>query len=129
MLPNFLLPEITAQKNGTSPAFELGGSIGKQLMLTLGITRIVEQESLDIEIWGSADNENWGDRPLLRFPQKFYCGTYTLMLDLTDRPEVRYLRVDYKLNRWGRGDSTPLFSFYVFAQVLAQPAELVAAVA
>ncbi len=131
MLPNFVLPETTAQKNGSGPAFELGASRGGQLLLTLGITRIIEQESLDVEIWGSADNESWGERPLLRFPQKFYCGTYTLLLDMSKVPDVKYLRVDYKVNRWGRGDGIPLFSFYVFAQTAApvSNAELCAAVA
>ena len=28
-------------------------------MLTLGITRILEQESLEVTIWGSSDGEKW----------------------------------------------------------------------
>lgn len=129
MLPKFLVPETVARENGSGPEVELGRGSGKQLLLTLGITRIVEQESLDIEIWGSADRTNWGDKPMLRFPQKFYCGTYSMLLNLTNHPEVKYLRVEYKLNRWGRGDGTPLFGFYVFAQEAAQPAIIHAAVA
>lgn len=116
MLPNFLLPETVARQNGESQVVDLGHASGKQLLLTLGITRIIEQESIDVEIWASPDKTNWGDKPVLRFPQKFYCGTYSLLLNLTNRPDVRYLRVNYKLNRWGRGEATPLFGFYVFAQ-------------
>ena len=122
MLPTFLLPETTAQNNGSSPEIELGDAAGKQLLLTLGITRIVEQESLDVELWGSADKTAWGDKPLLRFPQKFYCGTYSLLLDLAKHSDIRYLRIDYKLNRWGRGDGKPLFGFYVFAEDAARSA-------
>lgn len=116
MIPSFLLPETVAQKNGSGPEFHLGDSAGKPLLLTLGITRIVEQESLDVEVQGSADGTTWIDKPLLRFPQKFYCGTYSLLLDLSKHPEVKHLRLAYKLNRWGRGDATPLFGFYVFAE-------------
>ncbi len=120
MLPNFLLAETTACEDGSGPVLELGEAAGKLLVLTLGITRIIEQESLDLSIWGSADGTDWGARPLVAYPQKFYCGTYTILLDLSDRPEVRHLRVQWKMNRWGRGDSKPLFGFYVFGQVSAE---------
>ena len=116
MLPNFLLPETVVRENGNSPELELGNSKVKIIALTLGITRIVEQESLDVSVWGSADNTDWGTKPLLAFPQKFYCGTYNLLLDLTEQPNTQYLRVQWKVNRWGRGDAKPLFGFYVFAQ-------------
>ena len=120
MLPNFLMPETLARQNGTGPEVELGQLSGKQLLLTLGITRIIEQESLDIEIWGSGDGANWGDKPMLRFPQKFYCGTYSMLLNLTSHPTVNHLRVGFKVNRWGRGEPTPLFGFYVFAEEAAK---------
>ncbi len=123
MLPDFLVPETVTRQNGTSPEVELGVSSGKQLLLTLGITRIIEQESLDIEVWGSSDRTTWGDKPLLKFPQKFYCGTYSLLLSLESHPQVKYLRVNYKLNRWGRGEPTPLFGFYVFVQDAASMAQ------
>ena len=116
MLPNFLFPETVTRQNGTGPELELGAVSGTKLLLTLGITRIIEQESLDVEVWGSTDKVAWGDKPILKFPQKFYCGTYSLLLDLTKHPDVNYLRIAYKLNRWGRGDATPLFGFYVFAE-------------
>jgi hypothetical protein len=129
MLPNFLLPETVTRQNGTGPEVDLGQSSGKQLLLTLGITRIIEQESLDIEVWGSADKANWGDKPLLKFPQKFYCGTYSQLLSLAGHPEVKYLRINFNVNRWGRGEPMPLFGFYVFVQEAARAATLQAAVA
>lgn len=115
MLPSFLLPETTARENGFGPAMEVGNDTGV-LAITLGITRIREQESLDIAIWGSADGSNWGTKPIIHFPQKFYCGTYSMELDLTEQPDVRYLRTEYKMNRWGRGEPTPLFGFYLFVE-------------
>lgn len=119
MLPNFILPEMVARKDGNGPTIELGNAACKAVLLTLGITRIIEQESLDLAICGSKDGESWDDKPIIIFPQKFYCGTYTLLLDLTSRPEVKYIRCQWKLNRWGRGEPTPLFEFYVFAQEAA----------
>ncbi len=97
---------------------DIGDAQGKLVSLTLGITRIIEQESLDLAIWGSPDGIDWGARPLMSFPQKFYCGTYTIMLDLGSRPEVRYLRAQWKMNRWGRGDLKPMFEFYLFAEIM-----------
>ena len=122
MLPNFLVPETVVHEDGTGPECELGDLTERLLLLSLGITRIIEQESLDISIWGSPDNADWGAKPLISYPQKFYCGTYQILLDLNDRPGVRYLRVQWKVGRWGRGSAKPLFGFYVFAEEMARQA-------
>jgi hypothetical protein len=119
MLPNFLLPEQVVRQDGAGPVIPLADAQGRMLTITLGITRIIEQESLDLLIHGSTDGETFGEKPILRFPQKFYCGTYTLLLDLTSVPEVTHIRVSWKMNRWGRGEPTPLFGMYVFAQQAA----------
>lgn len=116
MLPNFLLPEQTVRQNGSGPALELGQHAGNVLSITLGVNRIIEQESLDVSIWGSPDGENWGSKPLAAFPQKFYCGVYSLLVDLSGAPDVRFIRCDWKVSRWGRGEPTPLFGVYVFAE-------------
>jgi len=116
MLPSFLLPEAVIRGDAEGPVVGLGASQGKVLLLTLGITRIVEQESLDVSIWGSPDGVNWGAKPLASFPQKFYCGTYQLVLDLGERADVQYLKATYKLARWGHGEPKPLFGAYLFAQ-------------
>jgi len=116
MLPNFLLPESVLREDGSSEAIDLGSSQGMMLQVTLGITRIIEQESLDVSISGSTDGSTWSDKPLLAFPQKFYCGTYSMTLDLGAQPEVCFLKVNWKMNRWGRGEPQPLFGFYVFAE-------------
>ncbi len=116
MLPGFIFPETNVREAGSSPALELGKSQGGLVLLTLGITRIIEQESLDVSIWGSADNSNWGAKPLIAFPQKFYCGTYQILLDLGQHPDVKHLCVKWHAQRWGKGDPKPLFGFCVFAQ-------------
>jgi hypothetical protein len=116
MLPQFLVPETTVRAAGAGPELDLGDQQGETLLLTLGITRIIEQESIDISIWGSPDGQNWGTKPLLAFPQKFYCGTYQIILDLSEHPDIKYVRAKWQVNRWGKGDLKPLFTIYLFAQ-------------
>lgn len=116
MLPNFLLPEQVVRQSGCGPAIEIGETGTGVLALTLGINRIIEQESLDLRIVGSSDGETWNEKPLAAFPMKFYCGVYTLLVDLMDQPDVRFLRAEWKVNRWGRGEPTPLFGMYVLAE-------------
>ena len=57
-------------------------------------------------------------KPVTSFPQKFYCGTYQLLVDLSHHPEVKSLRVKWAVNRWGKGDPKPLFTLYVFVQAV-----------
>ena len=118
MLPEFLVAETTVREAGTGSAMDLGEQLGSTFVLTLGITRIIEQESIDLSIWGSADGTDWGAKPISTFPQKFYCGTYQIILDLSDRPDVKFLRAKWAVNRWGKGDSKPLFSIYLFVQAM-----------
>lgn len=116
MAPGFILPEITSQESGSGPAVDVSEAAGRILQVTLGITRSVEQESLDVQIFGSPDGKEWSKHPIATFPQKFYCGTYTIMVDLSRHPEVRFIRAQWKMNRWGRGSLKPLFGFYIFAE-------------
>lgn len=116
MQPQFLLPETTVREAGTGPVIGLGEEQDGTLILTLGITRIIEQESIDISIWGSPDGSDFGTKPLASYPQKFYCGTYQILVDLSDRPDVRYLRAKWQVNRWGKGDPKPRFTVYLFVQ-------------
>ncbi len=125
MLPAFLVEQTVVREEGTGPGFALGPSQGKPLLLTLGITRIIEQESLELSVWGSSDGTDGGNKPLASRPEKFYCGTYKLEIDLSAHPDVRFLRAHWKVNRWGRGAPAPLFEFYVFAQETTVQAETV----
>ncbi|MEO8593794.1 MAG: hypothetical protein ABI759_10770 [Candidatus Solibacter sp.] len=118
MLPEFLLTETTVREAGTGPEVALGEQQGGMLVLTFGITRIIEQQSIDLSLWGSADGTTWSAKPIATFPQKFYCGTYQIIADLSSQPDVQFLRVKWAVNRWGKGEPKPLFSFYVFAQAM-----------
>jgi hypothetical protein len=116
MLPTLLLPESIARADGNGPEFDLGSQRGKLLVLTLGITRIIEQESLEVSIWGSQDGERWSSRPIVTFPPKFYCGIYSTLLNLSSQPDVRFVRVTWKMSRWSKADAMPMFGFYVYAE-------------
>ncbi|MBI4480001.1 MAG: hypothetical protein HY651_08255 [Acidobacteria bacterium] len=122
MYDAFLVSEITVESAGESEPLELGAAAGKPILLTLAITRIVEQESLDVSVWGSADGTDWGPKPLTAFPQKFYPGVYQLLLDLSKTSELRYLRAKWAVNRWGVGSPKPRFSFLIKLQEQAPAA-------
>ena len=116
MLDAFVVPEITIEANGEGEPIELGEGAGKAFLLTLAVTRIVEQEALDVSIWGSADGKDWGAKPLTAFPQKFYQGVYQLWMELREKPEVKFLKAKWVVNRWGVGQTKPRFSFLVKIQ-------------
>jgi hypothetical protein len=109
-----LVPEKTvASAKGDGPALDIGGSASRVFLLTVDITDIIEQEALDVSIYGSADGAAWGAKPLLAFPQKFYRGQHPMLLDLTLHAEVKFIRAHWEVNRWGRGSDTPQFQFHV----------------
>jgi len=116
MQAEFLVEETTVREAGAGPAIGIGDQAGEALILTLGITRIIEQESIDVSVLGSVDGTEWLSKPVASFPQKFYCGTYQIFCDLTVHPDVKFLRAKWAVNRWGKGDPKPLFSIYLFAQ-------------
>jgi hypothetical protein len=118
MQPAFLVPESSVYANGQGPTVELSPPTPESILVTLGITKTVEQEFLQLSIHGSSDGTNWQPVPLTAFPQKFYPGVSAILLDLKAHPDVSYLRAQWKVNRWGRGDKTPNFRFYVFAEPL-----------
>jgi hypothetical protein len=116
LAPAFLVPETTVHGNGESAAVSIGTPRPDALLVTVGVTKIVEQESLLVSIQGSTDGATWFPHPLAVFPQKFYTGISTMVIDLAAHPEVAQLRAQWKTTRWGRGDKTPSFTFYVFAE-------------
>lgn len=111
-----LVPETIAQRDGAGPVVELPPNGNRLFVFTLEINRAVEQESLEIEIWGSGDEEGWGEKPLMTLPRKFYCGVYSALVNLVNRPEVKYLQVKWRMRRWARGRTEPLFGFTSFMQ-------------
>lgn len=114
MVDTFLVPEkTTIHSKGDGPAVEIGGAGTRVLLASLNITQVIEQESLDISIWGSADGSNFGAKALAAFPQKFYRGTHPLLIDLRGTPEIKFLRAHWEAARWGRGVETPSFEFHL----------------
>ena len=114
MIDTFLVPEdTTVIAKGDGSAVDVSPAANRVFLLTLQITKIVEQEALDVSIYGSADGATWSAKPLTAFPQKFYGGDHPLLLDLAAHADVKFVRAHWDVNRWGRGSETPMFEFYV----------------
>jgi hypothetical protein len=114
MIDSFLVPEnsvVTAKGDGAP--LEIKGAGNRVYLLSLNITEIIEQESIDVSIFGSADGAAWGPKPLTVFPQKFYQAEHPMLLDLSGHPEIGFLRAHWEVARWGRGTDTPMFKFGV----------------
>ncbi|MGO8794646.1 MAG: hypothetical protein ACLQLC_07475 [Candidatus Sulfotelmatobacter sp.] len=108
---SLLAQSVAISAKGDGPCIDVSSASGRVLLVTLEITRIIEQESLDVSICGSTDGTIWGAKPMVIFPQKFYCGETPMLLDLTANPDVKFVRAHWEVARWGRGDETPMFEF------------------
>ena len=105
-----LIPANTRlDSNGDSAPLDISEAVSRTFFCTLTVADQIEQESLDVSIWGSADGQDFGKRPLLKLPQQFYRGATKMVLDISFRPEIRFLRARWELNRWGRVAPTPMF--------------------
>lgn len=110
MQAEYLLPETECRADGAGPVIEAQPT---PCRFTLGITQVTERDDLEVKIWGSEDGENWGSRPLAQFPRKNYCGQYSLIVDLSQYPDIKRLRASWKIRDWAHDDRDPLFGFYV----------------
>jgi len=116
-----LIPEKTVVRDkGDGQVIDVSSASGKVLLLTLNITDIIEQQSLDVSVWGSADGTTWGEKPLLSFPQKFYRGEHPLLLDLSKHSGVKFLRAQWRVERWGRHAEGPRFQLQLTAREVPQ---------
>ena len=121
MMEAFLVPEKTVvNAKGDGTALDVSRAEGRIFLLTLAITNIIEQESLDVSIFGSADGATWDPKPVAAFPQEFYREEIPLLLNLTARPEIRFVRAHWEVGRWGRGTETPMFEFHVTLREIPQ---------
>jgi hypothetical protein len=112
MIDTFLVTEKTVvNAKGDSAPVDVSGGVSRFFLLTLDITRIIEQESLEVSIYGSADGTVWNPKPVVEFPQKFYTEESPHLLDLTSHPDVKFVRAHWEVARWGRGTETPMFEF------------------
>jgi len=112
MIDTFLVaPKTVVQAKGDGFAVDVSVAAGRIFLLTLEITSIIEQESLDVSIYGSADGTAWGPKAIVSFPQKFYRGEHPLLLDLSAQPDMKFVKAHWEVSRWGRGSETPMFEF------------------
>jgi hypothetical protein len=112
-------PHTTVSAKGDGPAIDVSSASNRVFLVTLSITKIIEQESLDVSIYGSADGATWTPKSIAAFPQKFYTEESPLLLDLTTQPEVKFVRAHWEVARWGRGTETPMFEFGVTLKELS----------
>ena len=106
-----LIPQNSRlEANGDGTAFDISASATRTFLCHLTVTEQIEQESLDVSIYGSADGETWTKKPLLKLPQQFYRGKTKLVLDLSLRPEIKFIRARWEVFRWGRGAPLPMFA-------------------
>lgn len=106
-------PQTVVNAKGDGAAVDVSGARERVFLVTLTITRIIEQESLDLSIYGSADGTTWSAKSIAAFPQKFYCEESPLLLDLSGHSDVKFVRAHWEVARWGRGHETPMFEFGV----------------
>ena len=102
---------VTAKGDG--PTVDVSAAASRVFLLTLDISNIIEQESLDVSVYGSADGTVWSPKPIGAFPQKFYREQSVLLLDLTTHPDVKFVRAHWDVARWGRGTEAVMFEFGV----------------
>ena len=101
--------DTLVNESGFGAAVDIRASETRTFFCVMNITDQIEQESVDVSIWGSANGENWGTHPILKLPQQFYRGETRAVLDLTLVPEINFIRVNWDLNRWGRVAPLPMF--------------------
>jgi hypothetical protein len=102
-------PNTLVEENGNGSAVDVSGSSTRTFFCIMLITDQIEQESIDLSIWGSVDGEAWGTHPILKLPQRFYRGETRAVLELQLRPDVKFIRARWDLNRWGRVAPLPMF--------------------
>jgi hypothetical protein len=110
MLDAFLVPEKTViTAKGDGDALDVSGVANPVFLVTLSVNEVVEQESIEITVFTSADGTTWEAKPVATLTQKFYPGDYPLLVDLTATPNTKFVRAHWDVNRWGRGPTTPRF--------------------
>jgi hypothetical protein len=115
-------PGTLLQENGHGEAVDIRASSTRTFYCTMQIREQIEQESVDVSIWGSPDGESWGTQPLLRLPQQFYRGETRAVLELALVPEINFIRPGWDLNRWGRVAPLPMFVLGLhLAEIPAMP--------
>jgi hypothetical protein len=123
MIDAILVPEnTTVTAKGDSESLDISSAANPAFLATLTIASVVEQESIELSFFTSADGTTWEVKPVTSLPQKFYVGEYPLLVDLSQANGAKHLRAHWEVNRWGRGPVTP--SFEITLRVREIPADL-----
>ena len=123
MIDVFVIPQntVVTAKGDTEP-LDLRSARNPAFLATLSVTKIVEQESIELSFFTSADGTTWESKPIASLPQKFYVGEYPLLVDLSQANGAKFLRAHWEVARWGRGPVTP--NFEIAVRVREIPADL-----
>lgn len=120
MSEKFLVPEGTVvTSNGDGGAVDVGGA-NRIFLVLLKISKVIEQESIEVSVSASTDGNTWEGRPVASFAQKFYAGEYPALVDLRATPEIQYLRAQWIVNRWGRGQEKAMFEICIKLSEISQ---------
>lgn len=112
MLDTYLVAlKTVATAKGDGAVVDIGPAQNRVFLLQLEITGAVEQEAIEVSIYGGPEEAGIGKAPIAVFPQRFYAGSYPFLLDLQPLPEIKAVRAHWEVNRWGRGSETPRFEF------------------
>jgi hypothetical protein len=112
MVDAFLVPEKTlVTAKGDGAPLDVSAASSAVFLVTLSITSVVEQESLEISLFTSTDGTTWDTKPVATFPQRFYVGEYPLLVDLSAATGAKFLRAHWEVGRWGRGPAEAKFEF------------------
>ena len=123
MIDAFLVPDHTVvTAKGDSEALDVSTATHPYFLATLTVTKIVEQESIEVSFFTSADGTTWEAKPVASLPQKFYVGEYPLLVDLSQASGAKFLRAHWEVGRWGRGPVGA--SFEISLRVREIPVEL-----
>jgi hypothetical protein len=114
--PKCLLADSVWRVDGFGPAVDLEEYCGKLLVVTLSINAVVERTGLTVSVWGSPDQTEWGIKPLATLRQRQHCGVYSALVNLAQRTDIRFLRVQWSMTCWGKGERMAQFGFQVFLQ-------------
>src|SRR6266581_136749 len=69
---NLIPADSRLEVNGDGPSFDISASATRTFLCRLTVSDQIEQESLDVSIWGSSDGETWTKKPLLKLPQQWF---------------------------------------------------------
>ena len=125
MLDAFLVPANTVvTAKGDSEALDVSAAVSRVFLLSFSIYSIVEQEAMDVFVFTSADGTTWDPKPVAALEQKFYVGEYPLLIDLSEKPEVKFVRAHWDIYRWGRGGTAARFEMSLRLREVSQEALL-----